>query len=289
VLAYGAIGSPKPLGKLEGFLVARSTNGGGLAVDRNGALYGVTCNGSRDGHEDGTDYDSSDVKLAPNLIVSDYYTPSFWKMLNQGDLDLSVSGPMIPAEWAGPDGKPVSRLLHGSKQGILYNINRDGMSHLLSPSNQDPVQMVQVFWNPDPGDQDKALHIHSTPVFWENNHERRVFVASDWGLGVRAFRMNSDGRLDPRPVTSSPAHGFAVTQMSLSANGRQDGVLWMIGCVNCNDDLHRGPPPWHGKLGALMALDATRKEPSETLSWVAWGAMSMQTRKRDRRLAERHQ
>jgi hypothetical protein len=101
--------------------------------------------------------------------------------------------------------------------------------------------------------------------------------------------MNSDGRLDPRPVTSSPAHGFAVTQMSLSANGRQDGVLWMIGCVNCNDDLHRGPPPWHGKLGALMALDATRKEPSETLSWVAWGAMSMQTRKRDRRLAERHQ
>lgn len=263
VLAYGAIGSSAPLRKLEGFLVARSTNGGGIwhsgggpAIDPAGNLYVVTGNGARSGHEVGTDYDSSDVKLTPNLIVSDYYTPSFWRDLNKSDLDLAVSGPMIPAEWLNSDGKPVRRVLHGSKQGILYNVNRDGMGHLLSPSNQDPVQMIRVFQNPDPGDQDKALHIHTTPVFWESNADRRIFVASDWGLGVKAYRMNNNGRLDAAPIASSPAQGFAVTQMSLSANGRQDGVLWMIGCVDCIDELHSGPAAWHDKVGALMAFDA---------------------------------
>ncbi len=244
-------------------------SGGGMAVDDRGNLYAVTGNGHSDDGEAGVDFDSSDVKLTPELSVSDYYTPSFRGTLNgiqpkddpvRADLDLSVSGPMIPPEWTDDRGEPVRRLLHGSKQGILYNVNRDGMGHLLSPSNQDPVQLVQVFSNPDPGDQMKAQHIHSTPVFWESRQDRRVFVASDWGLGIRAFRLDARGRLHAAAVASTSADFRSMTQMSLSANGKDDGILWAIGCVNCVDDLHGGPAAWHGKLGALTAFDALTLE-----------------------------
>jgi hypothetical protein len=281
VIAYRIVDARGSLAPAESFKVAPRKHqggiwhsGGGAAVDASGNLYVITGNGHSDDGDAGSDFDSSDVKLDSELRVSDYYTPSFRGTLNGiqprddnilTDLDLSVSGPMIPSEWIDSRGQPVRKLLHGSKQGILYNVNRDGMGHLLSPSNQDPVQMVQVFTNRDPGDQMKAQHIHTTPVYWENSKDRRVFVASDWGLGIRAYQLEDNGRLDPLPVASASADdfgGFSVTQMSLSADSKSDGILWMVGCVGCVDDLHHGPAAWHDKLGALLAYDA------RSLTWL---------------------
>ena len=53
---------------------------------------------------------------------------------------------MIPWEWRDSRGNIVRRLLHGSKQGILYNLNRDNMGHFHAHSN--PIQQVSVFDEP---------------------------------------------------------------------------------------------------------------------------------------------
>jgi outer membrane protein assembly factor BamB len=271
VLAYRSLGSDAPsLAKLETFQVAPKKHeggiwhsGGGPAVDSDGNLYVVTGNGHSDDRDDGVDFDSSDVKLGPDLKVVDYFTPSFRGTLNgldhsdvRQDLDLSVSGPMLAPEWVSRQNNRVRRVLHGSKQGILYNLDGGKMGQFHPHSN--PVQMVTVFQNNDPGDQMKALHIHTTPVFWEVAGERRVYVASDWKFGIRAFKFDDNGNLDPAPVRMTSLSDWAFTQMSLSSRGAEDGVLWTIACSGCVDDLHRGPPAWHNRLGKLVAYDAER-------------------------------
>jgi hypothetical protein len=165
---------------------------------------------------------------------------------------------MIPREWRDRNGKIVRRLLHGSKQGILYNINRDNMGHFHADAN--PIQQVQVFDAPEPlGPQMTKLHIHSTPTLWESHMGQLVYVASDWGLGIKAYRFNDDGLLNPTPILSASGdpHRYAITQLSLSANGTRDGVLWAIGCVGCVVD---NPPNTSslGRPGVLLAYDATK-------------------------------
>jgi hypothetical protein len=250
-------------------------SGGGPAFDLEGFLYVVTGNGKTTagdplGTSDigfGKDLDSSDVKLNPQLNAVDYFTPSFKEMLNCRDLDLSVSGPMIPPDWRDRKGRIVRRVVHGSKQGILYNLNRDNLGRFHSDSNS-AVQQVSVFEyvpgsNSDDCSDDNVFndhlprrHIHSTPVYWNNGHDRVVYVASDWGLGVKAYAFNDDGTLNPTPLAVGPANGDAIEQLSLSANGAQAGLLWAIGCVDCVRD---DPPDTlsAGKSGVLLAYDAT--------------------------------
>ena len=272
VMSYGTIDSGGGLLKHEQFQVARFDpvlgsrhksggiwhSGGGPAIDeRNQFMYVVTGNGSSQEAHAGQDFDSSDVKLDSTLRVIDYFTPSFQGFLNDHDLDLSVSGPMIPSEWRDRRGNLVRRLLHGSKQGILYNLNRDNMGHFHADSN--PIQQVSVFDEPNPGETKPKLHIHTTPTLWFTGKERRIYVASDWGLGIRAYRMLDDGQLETTPFLTArdDRNRYALNQLSLSANGSQDGVLWTIGCVACVFD---NPPDTlaGGKQGILLAYDASR-------------------------------
>ncbi len=272
VMSYDTADSPTPLAKHDQFQVARFNpvvgtrhkgggiwqSGGGPAVDEAGQfIYIVTGNGDSNDSHAGSDFDSSDVKLDLSLRVIDYFTPSFRQFLNDNDLDLAVSGPMIPPEMPGANGAPVRRVLHGSKQGILYNLNSDNMGHFHSDSN--PVQQVSVFdHEPNPGGTMPKRHIHTTPVFWQTGFDRRAFVASDWGLGIRAFRFTPDGNLDGNPVGISPrdANRFAISQLSVSANGDHDGIVWAMGCVTCVTD---DPPDTKAmdKPGVLLAYDAT--------------------------------
>jgi hypothetical protein len=273
IMSYGTVDSAGGFVKHTQFQVARFNpvlgqrhksggiwhSGGGPAIDeRNQFMYVVTGNGvSQEAHA-GEDFDSSDVKLDTNLRVIDYFTPSFQGLLNDNDLDLSASGPMIPQEWRDSHGNFVRRLLHGSKQGILYNLNRDNMGHFHEHSN--PVQQVSVFDEPNPGVPSKPkLHIHSTPTYWQIGNDRRVYVASDWGLGIRAYRLLDNGQLETRAFLSArdDRNRYAFNQLSLSANGSKDGVLWTVGCVSCVVD---NPPDTNatGKQGVLLAYDASR-------------------------------
>lgn len=272
VTSYGTVDSKNGLKKLTQFQVNSHDpllghrpkgggiwhSGGGPAIDSsNEFLYVVTGNGKDTSDHAGEQLDSSDVKLDMNLRVQDYYTPSYREFLNDNDLDLSVSGPMIPDEWKDKNGNSVRRLLHGSKAGILYNINRDGMGRFHQHESDSLVQSITVFHEPNNSAAMDKNHIHTTPAYWVSHQDRTVYVASDWGLGIRGFVFHDDGILDSKPALSTlpDPHLYAIGQLSISANGTKDGIIWAIGCVQCVDPQLAATNSG-GKQGVLLAYRA---------------------------------
>jgi hypothetical protein len=239
VMSYGTMESAQPLDKLDQFQVAHGGfqsgggggiwhSGGGPAVDdRGNFVYVVTGNGDSTLLADfvGVNFDSSTVKLSLDLHVVDYYTPSYRSLLNAYDLDLSVSGPVIPEDQPDAQGRPVKLLLHGSKTGFLYVLNRDNLG-----KSDNIIQALPVFdgdgFNPK---TELSHHIHTVPVYWRAPAGPRVYVASDYNLGVRAFRFLQE-KLDPHPVASNLFPRAPISQMSLSSNGSSPGtgILWFI-------------------------------------------------------------
>lgn len=244
LMSYGTIDSPDPLKKLNQFQVARFDpivgprhkgggiwqSGGGPAIDdRGNFLYIVTGNGDSDNTHAGSDFDCSTVKLDLNLEVVDYYTPSYQNFLNAHDLDMSVSGPMIPEDQQDTQNHPIKLLCHGSKAGLLYLLNRDGLGKFHETSN-DIIQSFRVF--PDADDLPNAMepsHIHTTPIYWHAPDGPRIYVASDYNLGVRAFRFEHE-KLNPHPVARNFFPRAPISQMTLSSNGSKSGtgILWFI-------------------------------------------------------------
>ena len=244
IMSYGSIDSGAPLNKHNQFQVARFQpifgerhkgggiwqSGGGPALNSQGEfLFVATGNGDSSNDHAGTDFDSSIVKLNLDLNVVDYYTPSFQNFLNENDLDLSVSGPMIPEDQLDADGQPIPLLLFGSKTGTMFVLNRNALGKFDEHDNHI-IQSFRVF--PDADDlphQMTPSHIHTTPVYWHGPDGPRVFVASDFNLGVRSFQFQNE-KLDPKPVARNFFPRAPITQMSLSSNGsiRGTGVLWAI-------------------------------------------------------------
>jgi outer membrane protein assembly factor BamB len=244
IMSYSSMDSSAPLKKLHQFQVARFEptvgprhkrggiwhSGGGPAIDDSQTfLYVVTGNGNSSNDHAGTDFDSSAVKLDLDLNVVDYYTPSYQNFLNENDLDLSVSGPMIPADQPNARNRPTKLLLHGSKAGLLYVLNRDNLGKFSEDDNHI-IQSLRVF--PDADDiknQMTPSHMHTVPVYWHAPDGPRVYIASDYNLGVRAFRFENE-KLNPRPVARNFFPRAPITQMTLSSNGSasQTGILWFI-------------------------------------------------------------
>jgi hypothetical protein len=245
VMSYGSMDSADPgdrLKKLGQFQVARFKpligarhkgggiwqSGGGPAIDGD-SLYVVAGNGDSNNAHAGKDFDTSVVRLGLDLHVKDYFTPYNQGFINDNDLDLSVAGPMIPEDQLNAVGKPVKLLLLGSKTGVLYVLNRDGLGKY-NEHGDDIIQRLRVF--PDAGDSGHNLesaHIHATPVYWRGPDGPRVYVASDYNLGVRVFRFQQE-RLDNHVVAINFFPRAPISQMSLSANGsaKGTGILWFI-------------------------------------------------------------
>src|SRR5689334_774132 len=99
-------------------------SGRGLVADTNGDVYAMTGNGAYDGT---TNLADSFVKLSPGGILLDWFTPSNQALLNQYDLDLSSSGPILM-----PD---TNLLLGGGKYGILYVLNPGSLGKTGAPCN----------------------------------------------------------------------------------------------------------------------------------------------------------
>lgn len=256
VMSYDSVDSPTPLRKADQFQVASFDpllgkrhkgggiwhSGGGPAVDPAGDfLYVVTGNGSSSNTHAGKDFDSSTVKLDGNLHVVDYYTPSYQNFLNENDLDLSVAGPMIPEDQLDASGTPVKLLVHGSKAGIVYVLNRDAMGRFHEHSN-NVIQQLQAFQDADDlGHQLAPTHIHTVPVYWRAPDGPRIYVGSDFNLGVRAFRFDHE-KLNPKPVASNFFPRAPISQLSLSADGSRPGtgILWFISSPTGTDASYPG-------------------------------------------------
>jgi len=227
VLSYNAsaaMGSPEYLALIAVFntspdwgLTSIWQAGTGLAADEAGNIFFETAEVAGAGHYDlptgGQTYCNSVVKLAPDLTVSDYFTPWTVAYLNTHDLDLSSTGVTILAD--------QNELVASGKQGWVYVLDRDSLG-MYAPGGPTDPQIVQEFplleksANPE---NDYNVQFGSA-AYWN----KTVYFAPD-ASPLLAYPV-SGGKLGTPAMTAQKYSGSHSP--SISANGNTNGILWVI-------------------------------------------------------------
>ncbi len=187
--------------------------GSGPAADQFGNIYVATANGTYDGPAE-NDYGDSVLKLGWNgdtFGILDYFTPYIQFELQDDDLDLGSSGPLLLPDQPGPY---PHELVVGGKEGTLYLVNRDA----LGGYDPDMDNVIQTF--PGLGE----FEIAGVQSYWNGS----LYFASDHDP-IRQFPL-VNGMLPAQPVsqTSVAFGGKGVASTSITSNGTQNGILWAL-------------------------------------------------------------
>ncbi len=190
--------------------------GGGLAADTTGNLFVSTGNGTFD---DITDFGVSVLKLTPNagnLGIADYYTPSDFGTLNKYDWDVTSGGVMLLPD---QPGTYPHLLIAGGKEGPIYVINRDSMGGYQAGKNN----IVQYIVGAIKGSVGRTAvnGMYNTPSYF--NGSVYIFGQNDY---PKMFTLN-DGLL-PTTATSTGTVLMQSPAPIISANGTQNGIVWML-------------------------------------------------------------
>jgi len=200
----------------------------GMAADREGNVYAATGNGRFDASQGGRDYGDTLLKLeGRDLSVADYFTPFNADELNRDDNDLGSGGPMLLPDQ--PGAHPHLAII-GGKAPLLYVINRDRMGRYQPVSNSHALQTI-----PTRGG------IYGSMAYW-NHH---VYVLAD-GDNLRDYEL-SNGALKYKVASTFALRDHAATPV-VSANGIQDGIVWVVSSKGWNS------PP---RTAVLYAADAS--------------------------------
>jgi hypothetical protein len=240
VLAFDA----GTLAQVASFNVTPSGSEGGVwmsgaapPIDASGNLYYSTGNGTFD---NATNLSESVVKLGPTLARLDWFTPSNWQSLNNGDLDLGSAGPIFV---------PGSNLLvtGGKGGGTCHVVNGGNLGHL-----GGQVQSWHCV-DPDNVRAGQNHHMHNSMVTWRDPNN--VVQLYSWGENDFGRRWSFNGSTFNTPANSVtqvlPPLGMPGGMMTLSANGSQagTGVLWTT--MPLSGDANHATVP-----GVLRAFNA---------------------------------
>ena len=188
-------------------------SGAGPATDGT-YLYVATGNGDFDANQTGgKDYGDTVIKLLPHgtaLQVADYFTPFDQQSLNDQDLDLGSSNPMLL-----PQTGTLPLLLQLGKDGTVYILNRRNMGKFNASSDH----VVQEFASNTGG-------FHVTPVYYNN----AVYFSSDGGP-LNGYAVTNSG-LGSSPFGTSP-ESFDEASPSVSynnklANPAASAIIWIV-------------------------------------------------------------
>lgn len=203
--------------------------GGAPAIDSKGNIFVVTGNGTFHG----TDYGDSFLKLSlhgNSLRAVDSFTPFDQKILDEQDIDVGASGPILLPDQPGSHPHLV---LGAGKSGTIYVVDRDRMGRFVKGGNDR--QIVQVIRGAIAGN-------YATPAYW-NGH---VYFGS-LNDSLKSFSL-ANGRLSEAAVTKSAGvFGYPGASPSVSADDTRNGIVWAVQ----NDDHYRSGP------AVLHAYDAT--------------------------------
>ncbi len=252
-LLYIAFASHGDQGAYHGWLFSYSTNltqqaallttptgsqggiwmsGGGVVGDGTN-IYAVTANGDFNANSGGSNYGQCFIGMNSNLNVQTYFAPADYATMNTYDLDLGSSGVMLI---------PGTRLLaDAAKDGNLYLVNADSMGGYSSSGNAC-LQYFPI----TPGE------VHAAPVTWNGPAGQLVYIwPSD--ENCMAFLL-TNGTLNTIPAwesaSSVPTNSEPGGQLSISANGTSNGILWAMTPLGGD----AGPVP---QPGIVRAFDAT--------------------------------
>jgi outer membrane protein assembly factor BamB len=211
-------------------------SGQGPAADADGNVYVVTGNGSWNGT---TDFSESFLKLTPTLKLLDWFTPTNHFHLDEVDDDLDSSGAtLIPG---------TTSVIGGGKEGVLYTLDTRGLGHLGDEHATGHFKAT-------------ASHLHSL-VYWESAKNGGLLYV--WGQRdkERVYQV-TDGKVAPTPLMLRPEanEGHPGAMLSLSANGKKEGILWAA--------IHASGDSWHEtRPGILHAYDADNIDHELWNSW----------------------
>ena len=211
--------------------------GGGLCVDENTNLYFEVGNGSFSAQTNGGDYGDSFVKLsaASNLLaVADYFAPSNQAAMAANDTDLGSGGPILLPDEVGSAAHP-HLVVGAGKEGTIYLVDRDNMGHFDSATNR----IVQTLPNVMGG-------IWGVPAYW--NH---LIYFQGSGDVLKAFAI-SNAVISSLPATKTTTSFSTYTTPSISANGNNNGIAWVI-----QTDAYNGGNGVTGGAAVLHAYNAT--------------------------------
>jgi hypothetical protein len=221
--------------------------GGGPVGNGNGFAYVTTGNGPYDGS---TEWGESILKLDSSLNLVDHFTPNDFAFLQCKDLDLSGGGAMmIPA---------TGQILAGGKGGKMYLVN----SGSLGGTQTNDAGAAQTLWFNDDHYQAQCTNTNTGEVYSTEIAGYQIFSTAAYFngsiyLGVTAGPVQqfafSSGRLTPGPSTDAQiGENTYGTTPFVSANGNQNGIMWMLDHnVPIQDSLNPTPAP-----AILRAYDA---------------------------------
>jgi hypothetical protein len=193
-----------------------SMGGNGLAADREGHVYFASGDGTCSGPAGGRDWGDSYLKLRlddGHLTLVDSFTPYNQADMDSLDRDLGSSGLVLSPG--------MEFLVSGSKAGFLYQVDSRNMGGY-RPSDDDQILSRFLVTRGS---------IYGSPLCWNDPEQgMTVFVWGGYDC-LKAFRTDSEGRLDPTPrarSTMSVPRGKPGGFLALSANGGEDGtaILW---------------------------------------------------------------
>jgi hypothetical protein len=214
--------------------------GAGPAADPSGYVYTLDGNGTFDttldagGFPSRGDFGNAFLKLspAPGLAVADYFVAFNTVQQSDADVDLGSGGAMVLPDVTDAGGTVRHLAVGAGKDAHIYVVDRDAMGK----------------WNPATNaiyqDITGALSggVFSAPAYF--NHTVYFGAVGD---AVKAFSV-ANGRLSTAAVSrTSGGFGYPGATPSVSANGTQDGIVWVV--ENGNPSV----------LHALDAADLSRE------------------------------
>jgi len=204
--------------------------GHGIVVDANTNLFFITGNGSFSANTNGGDYADTVMKMATTngLTVADYFTPYNQLALANADTDLGAVGPVLLPDSVGSGTHP-HLLAAGGKSGTIYLLDRDNLGHYGASSDNQIVQSVIG----------ATATIWSSPAYWNN-----LLFYQPASSSMKAFTI-TNGVINTTPVAASASFGAYNGGPVVSANGTNNGIVWVINGVG------------GGATEALYAYNAT--------------------------------
>ncbi|MBA2352002.1 MAG: hypothetical protein H0V78_09530 [Burkholderiales bacterium] len=248
LLAYDA----KTLAKKAQWAATPTGNDGGIwqagqapTADGAGNIYLMTGNGTADAK--GNNYGQSFVKLRLEgnaFKVKDYFTPCNFAHMNSIDFDLGSSGPVLIPE--------TDLVVGAGKEGVLYLLSTGKMGKHVAPAHENAPHC------PNPNTLQELhvaqghphSHVHGSPVFWDGANGARIYL---WGENdrLRAYPF-VNRRVVPNPKMNQHhlPEGMPGGMLSLSSDGKKNGILWAV--VPLDGDANA----FRGVKGLVLALDA---------------------------------
>ena len=223
--------STSPITRLVPFVTTPNTSNGalwqggnGFADDGSGTIYFLGANGPKNPATRDTSGSSlgnafaritgtTSTTAAPT--ITGWFMPSNVGSLDDGDLDIGSSGPLlIPG---------TSLIAGGGKGGVLYLINKDSMGGFNAAGDTHAVQELQIAPGGDSG------QIVGSPIFWNRPSGTSNMYIWPGKVPLKQFTFNATTGFTPAfQSTVNPTQDVQGGNLSLSANGTTSGtgIVW---------------------------------------------------------------